>query len=328
MVKKVTAIGLIAVLGMALMAGCGKAEEETPVVSSEPEVIAEIVELEEEPDLHEGMARSPLTGEWIDEELAQQRPLAVMTGNTTEALPQYGIGSADVIYEAPVEASITRLMPIYQDYQDVEKFMSIRSCRLYYIDWALEFDAIYMHYGQAYLAEDMLSNDYVNNLSGLDGSLNFMFFRDSSRSAPHNAYATGESVVEGIASKGYDTQLSTEYTGHYVFNEDDEEEIQLDGEDAIRVDPGYSFNEPWFEYDPETGLYNRFQFGIAQVDGLTDEQLAVKNILFQEVDWAMADDTTGYLSVTTIGSGNGYYVTNGKVIPVTWSREGRAAPAR
>ena len=57
---------------------------------SEPEI----------PAVPEGMARSYLTGEWIDETIANQRPLAVMLGNTKIATPQYGITDADVIYEA------------------------------------------------------------------------------------------------------------------------------------------------------------------------------------------------------------------------------------
>ena len=89
----------------------------------------------------EGMARSYLTGEWIDETIANQRPLALMLGNTKIATPQYGITDADVIYEAAVEGQETRLMAIFQDYANLEKVMSIRSCRHYYVHWALEFDA-------------------------------------------------------------------------------------------------------------------------------------------------------------------------------------------
>ncbi len=331
--KKFFAIILVGALGLTLLAGCGSKEEEELSSSEEPQMVGEIVEVEEEeeeeePVVPEGMARSFLTGEWIEEDLAAQRPVAVMMGNTQDAVPQYGIGSADVIYEVPVEADITRLMPIFQDYASVEKIMSIRSCRLYYIDWALEFDAIYIHYGQAYLAEDMLSQSYVNNLSGLDGSLNSMFFRDSSKSAPHNAYTTGEAIESGIGIKGYETTHAEDYTGHYLFNEDDENEIFLDGEDADIVKPGYSFDYPEFVYDPETGLYSRSQFGSAQIDALTGEQLTCKNILIQINDWSVADEDKGYLSVETVGGGDGYYVTNGKAVPVTWSKESQTAPTR
>lgn len=35
----------------------------------------------------------------------------------------------------------------------------------------------------------------------------------------------------------------------------------------------------------------------------------------------MADTEANYLDVETVGSGTGYYVTNGKAIPVTWEKE-------
>ncbi|MCD7981581.1 MAG: DUF3048 domain-containing protein [Clostridiales bacterium] len=325
-------------LCLTLFAGCSKtdgvsdadASQEISVVPVETLSEAEEEEEVETDPGHEGEARSDLTGEWIDGELAAMCPLAIMIGNTESALPQYGIGSAEVIYEAPVEGSLTRMMAIIQDYTNVEKIMSIRSCRLYYIDWALEFDAIYAHCGQAYLAEDMLSSSYVHNLNGIEGALsNTMYFRDSSKSAPHNMYTTGEGITAGISLKGYETAHDDSYTSHYQFNEDDENEIVLSqGEDAAVVKPGYLVNKPWFVYNEETGLYERYQYGAEQIDGLTDEQLTVKNILIQVCDWSVANSDTGYLDVETVGSGTGYYITNGKAIPVTWSKESQTAATK
>lgn len=320
--KKLSVIILLGILSAALLGGCAKKADTAETEPVEISVV-EVEEVEEpEVNLHEGEARSDLTGEWIDAELAAQRPFAVMMGNTKIATPQYGIGSADVIYEAPVEGSETRLMPIFQNYQSLEKVMSIRSCRLYYIDWALEFDAIYGHYGQSYLAEDMLKNSYVNNLSGLDGSVEkVMYSRDSDRKAPHNAYTTGEGIQAGIALKGYETQHSADYKSHYKFNEDEENEIVLkDASAAAVVVPGYLVNKPWFVYNSESGLYERFQNGDAHIDGATGEQLAVKNIIIQICDWRVADENADYLDITTTGSGSGYYVTNGSAIPITWSK--------
>ena len=270
--KKTAVLLLAGALCAALLSGCGKKEE-----TAEPEIslaaVENVVEQKEEPPAHEGEARSALTGEWIDEEAAALRPFAVMMGNTKIATPQYGISSADVIYESPVEGSETRLMPIFQDYRSVEKICSVRSCRLYYIDWALEFDAIYGHYGQAYLAKDMLAEDYVNNLSGLSGALeNTMYFRDPDRKAPHNAYTTGEGISEGIRIMEYDPQREAGYESHYRFNEDDENE--------------------------------------------------------QVCDWYVADEEAGYLSIDTMSGGSGYYITNGKAVPVTWSKESQSAPTR
>ena len=333
--KKALAMILLGVMSLSLLAGCGK-KEETPVVSdtvqessvSEPE--EEPVSEPEEPAVPEGMARSYLTGEWIDEAIANQRPLAVMLGNTKIATPQYGITDADIIYEAAVEGQETRLMAIFQDYANLEKVMSIRSCRHYYVHWALEFDAIYAHYGQAKYAVEILSQDYVNNLSGLDGSVEkVMYKRDSSRKAPHNAYTTGEGIVAGIAVKGYETQHAADYSGHYKFVEDDDQQLFLtDGTPATVVEPGYLVNKPWFVYDSETGLYKRFQNGAAQTDGNNGKQVEVKNIIIQICEWNRMSSEDEYLNMETMKGGSGYYITNGAAIPVTWKKDSLQSPTR
>ncbi len=328
--KKAFVWVMMGILTVSMLAGCGKKETEPVVSQPVEESVAEPEPEPEEPKTPEGMARSYLTGEWINENIAAQRPVAIMLGNTKIATPQYGITDADVIYESAVEGQETRLMGIFQDYANLEKVMSIRSCRHYYVHWALEFDAIYAHYGQAKYAVELLSQDYVNNLSGLDGSLEgTMYKRDSSRKAPHNAYTTGEGIVAGIQTKGYETKHASDYTGHYKFNEDDSTQIELtNGQDAAVVAPGYLVNKPWFVYDSETGLYKRFQNGEAQTDGNNGEQVAVKNVIIQICGWSRMSNDDEYLDMETMAGGNGYYITNGKAIPVTWSKDSLQAPTR
>ena len=333
--KKAIAMILLGVMSLSLLAGCGK-KGETPAVSdtaqetsiSAPEEAP--VSEPEIPAVPEGMARSYLTGEWIDETIANQRPLAVMLGNTKIATPQYGITDADVIYEAAVEGQETRLMAIFQDYANLEKVMSIRSCRHYYVHWALECDAIYAHYGQAKYAVEILSQDYVNNLSGLDGGVEkVMYKRDSNRKAPHNAYTTGEGIVAGIAYKGYETQHVADYSGHYKFVEDDNQQLFLQGgSPAAVVEPGYLVNKPWFVFDSETGLYKRFQNGAAQTDGNNGKQVEVKNIIIQICEWNRMSSEDEYLNMETMKGGSGYYITNGTAIPVTWKKDSLQSPTR
>ena len=54
--------------------------------------------------------KSYLTGEDVSAGVGRRRPIAVMLGNDTNGAPQSGTENAGVIYEAPVEGSITRLM--------------------------------------------------------------------------------------------------------------------------------------------------------------------------------------------------------------------------
>ena len=176
------------------------------------------------------------------------------------------------------------------------------------------------------------SKDYVDNLNGMEAAVsNLMYPRDPSRKAPHNSYTTGEKIREAIALKGYDTQISDDYKGHYRFNEDDEKQIELSGEnavDAVVVEPGYRTNAPWFVYDERDGLYYRYQYGGEQTDGIDNSQLSCKNILLQVCDWSVIDSRYGYLDVDTMSGGAGYYITNGKAVPVTWEKESESAPTR
>ena len=76
------------------------------------------------------------------QEQKNKRPIAVMMSNIKSGCPQYGIEKAAVIYEAPVETRITRLMGIFEDWEDIEKIGYIRSSRDYFVYSALEHDAI------------------------------------------------------------------------------------------------------------------------------------------------------------------------------------------
>ena len=158
--------------------------------------------------------------------------MSVMINNIIDAMPQAGISRADVVYEAPVEGEITRLLAIFEDYADLEKIGPVRSCRDYFIDFAMEFDAIYTHYGQAVYAYDLLNSDMLNNISGLqyqDGVGEIygyagedIFYRTDDRPAPHNAYTSYSGLMTAVERNGYSMQYADDYSGHFLFAEDGE----------------------------------------------------------------------------------------------------------
>lgn len=197
------------VIGILYVRGHKEPEKSIVTVEEEPEPVA---------DPHAGQARSLLTGEWIDASLVRNRPIAIMMEDTKAALPLYGLNSAGVVYEAPVEGGITRLVAIMENYGDLERIGNVRSCRPYYVYIASEYDAVYVHYGQSVQGLEVLNTGIVDNLSGLDGSVeSTVFFRTSDRKSPHNAYASGQGIIAGIAKKGYDTTYAEDYSGHWIF---------------------------------------------------------------------------------------------------------------
>lgn len=306
-----------------LAAGCKKKEENTVPASTEAgtEQIVEIeTETETETESHEGEIRSFYTGEWMEEELAWNRPVAVMTENTHVTLPQYGVGNADIIYECPVEGGITRLMAIYQNYEDMEKVGNVRSCRLYYVYFAKEFGSAYFHAGESKYALDILNSTFIDNVDGITGKGGAFYYRDNSRKAPHNLYTTGEKLAEAMKTYGYDTKLPDDYTPHYQFTTEEAPNLLEDGEDAAVVQMYYVDPKPWFVYNKKNGLYYRYEFGEKQVDGLTGKQLAVKNIIIQNCNSYLKNPDNGTLDIDPLSGGTGKYITNGKAIDITWKR--------
>ena len=165
---------------------------------------------EEENDESEQKFRSLFTGEEITYNWLDHRPLAVMLNNIKAGCPQSGIENASIVYECPVEGRITRLMAIFEKYEEIPKIGSIRSSRDYFVYYALEFDAIYAHFGQAttYVGE-LLNSDAVDNISGaisgIDNPSTNAFYRSSDRKAPHNVYISNEGLIEDRDKFGYRT---------------------------------------------------------------------------------------------------------------------------
>ena len=294
----------------------------------------------ETPD-ENGQIHSYLTGQLTDAEIALQRPVAVMINNIINALPQSGIENASVIYEAPVEGEITRMMAIFDSVDGIDKIGPVRSCRDYYIDWALEFDAIYVHYGQAVYAYDLLNSDMVNNISGLQyqdsvGELNGyagedVFFRSSDRVAPHNCYTSGEGILKGIERKGYSMELDNDYTGHFKFAADGETVTYPEGT-ATHIVPHKYTNYPFFDYDTTTEKYLRSEYpdrsaGAAQIDDTTGDQLAVDNVIIQYCEIQNYDDH-GYLNINTNSGGDAILFTKGTYEHATWVKDSDWGPAK
>ena len=280
-------------------------------------------EYEDEPEenTHDGMVRSTITGLYIDEELAKLRPLAIMMGNTKSAAPQSGISAASVVYEIPVEGGITRLMSIIEDYKALEKIGSCRSCRYYFCHYACEYDALYAHVGQSKYAKDTLAKPQVLNINGLKGECDSIFFRTKDRKAPHNCYAIGEQIYKYAEKKnGYGVMYPDGHKAHFQFVGDDEFNDLNDGESAVYVEPGYSVDAPYFEYNSDDELYYRFQYKGKHVDLETGEQIACTNIIIQFVGISYLDDNES-LKITTVGSGDGVFITRGKKIDITWKKD-------
>ena len=219
--KYAIALAALGVLSLGVM-GCGKKETSTEATTetTTTEVTTEATTEAATEAQHEGVYND-LTGEWVTDRTEEYgRPIAVMLNNISDAMPQCDIGKADIVYEMKVEGGITRLLGIFNDYSNLEKLGSIRSCRPYYVTVAMEYDAIYMHYGQSPQGEEKLASSGINNLSGLSSEGSVTYYRASDRVSPHNVFTDTEKIEAGLAQKGYETKHSDSFKSVFSFNEE------------------------------------------------------------------------------------------------------------
>lgn len=315
--KKSMAAGMGAVLGLSiLLSGCG-ANKENAVSIPSSEIMNSAADIELINT--EGKVISDLTGEWVEQEINDRRPVAIMINNIGEAMPQSGIGQADIIYEMVVEGGITRLMAVFSDYRGLEKIGPVRSARQYYVRAAEQLDAVFCHIGTSTLADDELASSGIDHMDGMYAAGNYFIYRDDSRVAPHNAYTSEQGLNDALEYSGFNMEHGLDYHSMFYFRSKNQD--LEGGSPASTITTAFSGNrKPWFEYNAEEKQYYRFQYGEAQMDDQTNEQLHFQNVLILFADTYSVD---GYLmEVCNEGSGDGYYASNGQSIPITWKYAG------
>ena len=241
------------------------------------------------------------------------RPIAVMIDNHNQAWPQSGLNKAYMVYEAIVEGGETRLMALFKGV-DVDQIGPVRSARHYFIDYAMENDAIYVHFGQSPQAESDIKKFFINDINGIaeDGTT---FWRTNKKYAPHNALTSTEKILQSAKNKNYRTTSDKESVLQYTTDE-----VKLEnGESAISITiPHSNLQTVKYEYDEENGVYKRYARKKEQTDWETGETLTAKNIIVTLCDnYTLADtENKGRQGLKNIGTFDGYYLTNGRAIKI------------
>lgn len=339
MKKKALAL-LLAVSCTVMLVGCGdKKAEEAPTVETTEEPVIQIGEVEPEPEeevveeeaveeeeVREGFYRSELTNEWIDESLKNQRPIAAMVDNEKTALPHFGVNDADIVYEMTNSAKnggITRLMCIMKDWGSIEQLGSIRSVRPTHLQIAPEYNAVVCHDGGPFWIDNFIKQDFVKHFSGTFSRVN------NGKSREFTEYILSGDLDKNFNNVSFTPEYDDYYQGgdgiqHFKFASE-KNPVDLSSaagsDDATDIKLPFDHNSSELTYNSEDGLYYYSEYGSKHVDGKTGEQTAFKNVILMSAKMNVLDDE-GYMQfiVSPISNNEGWYVTNGKVIPITWSR--------
>lgn len=265
----------------------------------------------------------------VDED-SNERPLAVMIDNNVGYDTHAGLQDSYINYEIIVEGGYTRIMALFKD-RDVSLIGPVRSSRHYFLDYALESDAIYAHYGWSTFAENDIKTLGVNNINGL--TADSAYWRDKKIAAPHNVFTSTETLYKYAESKNYDTKTDDWKLLNYSPDEVNFKGPKKDKKTGeVSDDPRivanslslkYSNNQTTsYTYDSENKYYLRFMDGKQHLDKTTRQQLHYKNIIIEKVE-NYDLDSYGRQDLETVGDGEGYYITNGYALPITWQKANR-----
>lgn len=317
-----------------LLCGCGGAPEETTpstTADTTPETTAEpttepttVPETTEAPIIY----RHPLNGQLLDAPWTG-RATAVVINNIRAALPQYGISHADMLYELETESGITRMLAIFSELEDVGSIGPVRSARSFFNNIALSHDAVLIHCGGSQFAlrgnysdnGDVISNwEHINEQE--NGSY---FFRDYGRynsgvAWEHTLFTNGENLLQALSDKGYNTTYEPDGYDHGLIFE---EEPEVTGQSATSVTVSFrNSKKTSFEFDIEAGVYKASQYGSAFMDAGAGEQMAFRNVIVIQTPQFFRSDAYYSRSFYTLsGSGEGYLICDGQIVPITWHRD-------
>lgn len=256
---------------------------------------------------------------------SNSRSYAVMINNNKAVWGyQSGVQDAYITYEIVVEGGITRMMSIFKD-QDTARIASVRSSRHYYLDYVLENDAIYAHIGWSPQAQSDISSLGINKINA-DNSSAFIWDKSLKKiSTEHRAYTTMEKLKEAAKKLGYrttsDQKLLLTYQAESLDLASYEGAI---ASNTVRI-PYSTSHLTSYSYDAENKVYKRYQNNSEHKDYVTGLQYTAKNIITYKVNNYALNDGSGKdrQGLNNIGSGEGYFISEGYAIPITWEKTSR-----
>ena len=262
---------------------------------------------------------------------SNKRPIAVMIDNNVGNNSHVGLQDAYISYEIIVEGGLTRIMVLYKD-KDMSQVGPIRSSRHYFLDYALESDAIYSHFGWSPYAENDIKSLGVNNINGLTNES--AYWRDKAIRAPHNVFTSSSKLYAAANKFGYSVesnnwQLLTYSPSAINFNGNCGDTGCSNGvEVANSINIVYSNSQSrQYVYDSDKATYLRSMNNLKHVDKISGEQYSYKNIIIERVTNKTLD-SYGRQDLDTVGTGDGFYITNGYARTIKWEKSSRKSKTK
>lgn len=267
-------------------------------------------------------SRRALDGVKVDAEVANLYPWGIMVENLATTRPQSGFEKASVVYEALAEGGITRFLLLMATEKDTGDIGPVRSARPYFVEWAREYDAMYVHVGGSSQGLETIAELKVKDFNQFynGGS----FFYKQGKEAPHHMFTNSRLLTFGARD------LELPANGQFPvwkFKDDAPLAERPAEEKKITIDFSTFSYEVEFLYDRESNTYKRSQGGAVFTDAAADnKQVAPKNVVIQFVSITNYD--VQRLNIQTVGSGKAIVFRDGQAIEGTWQKDSQTSRTR
>ena len=256
----------------------------------------------------------PLTGLPATDPVAAARPaMVVKIDNHPDARPQSGLNEADIVFEENVE-HLTRFAAVFQS-TVADPVGPIRSGRTQDVALLGSFDSpMFVWSGGNRRVTDAILDSDLHEFSENSGLL----FRVKNRQRPHNLYGN----VSDIYARGTPLYAPAP-PPQFVYRAAGE---AATGDDVAAVKLSMDGADVLWQWDPGSKRFLRFTDDEVHEDALTDTQVSTENVVVLFVDYVPSPADRQSPEAQTIGTGEAWVYSDGKVVTGTWSRNDRRQP--
>jgi hypothetical protein len=254
---------------------------------------------------------APLTGVEVSGEqlveLERQPAAVVKIPNNAEARPHTGIEQADIVYEQETEGGTTRFAAVFHS-QIPEVVGNIRSARFVDVDLVAPYGAVFVYAGaRGEVLEQIETAGLVSVGAGGPG-----YFTTTARRPPHHLYSR---LREAIAER---PEATPPPRAGWAFDpEPPEGGIDIEG--RVRVVMSHIAATSW-EYDPEVGVFRRFQNDLPhEVTG--PERIGAANVVLLDIEVRERDSHNAPV-YRLEGEGDALLLRDGRAYEIAWAKAG------
>jgi hypothetical protein len=317
--------------------GCSKVSTSQQEITEDEQIEVQEEEAEEESaeDVESQTATEEITGNInlfsgleISDTVKDDRPIAIMVENTTDARPQSGLINADIVFEVVDEYGITRFVTVFSSYES-ETIGPVRSARIYYAEIARSLDPLYAFWGTYPECYDVIRNLDIDVLDGNSEVIAYADsgWRDYTRSdiTEHTAFMSTAALKEDAIDLGYSLDGGQ---SPLRFKADAGDSDRGDVTD-ITINFSSEIYKAYFEYDKVNNNYIKYVGGQPHTDYETGAQINVDNVIVMITDIEGPIDQYGHMVVRTTGNvdnSKAFFFMDGKVIEGTWERSSAFDP--